>query len=163
MALMTEHNVERGIARLLGGPIDLEDQIENGGIPVSLAEASAMHRDLYRDYLQQLPEVYQVAEGWWIGCVHAYVSQGLSEEAALDQAFSRRIAGPASEPQVINFFRTFWLRCAALNRDLPETQRIPPQTLLLQWLVEEDRQEFVTLITCMPYWPVGLDEHGNWC
>ena len=24
------------------------------------------------------------------------------------------------------------------------------------------RKDYVRLLTCMPYWPLGLDENGNW-
>jgi len=28
--------------------------------------------------------------------------------------------------------------------------------------VEEGLKDYVRLLTCMPYWPIGLDENGNW-
>lgn len=163
MALTIEHNVDRATVQLLSAPLDLQLQTDISGSPKSQDKATTAHKLLYADYLQAFPEIYEAAEIWWTGCIQAHISQGETQEDAQELAFSRRISGAASYPPAVLFFRTFWLRCDELNVRLPIEDRIPPQTLMLQWLVDDQKTDFVTLLTCMPYWPMGLDADGRWC
>ncbi len=162
MALITQHNVERGITRLLGAPLDLPEAAAEGR-QKPRTEAGAAHADLYAAYLRQLPTIFKRAEIWWKGNVYAHIQQGASEEDARTMAFARRLAGPAAEPHVVGLVRRVWRDCAALNATLPLERRVPPQTLLLEWLVDDGYDDFVILLTCMPYWPIGLDDQGRWC
>lgn len=87
----------------------------------------------------------------------------MSRDEALDEAYAQRAAGPASAPEFVWFIRHFWLRVDALNRTLPLERRVAPQDLLLGWLAEAGDDESVELATAMPYWPIGLDDQGQWC
>jgi hypothetical protein len=40
---------------------------------------------------------------------------------------------------------------------------VPPQVFLFGWLVSEGgHDEWVEVMTAMPYWPIGLSEQGEW-
>ncbi|UXH78777.1 hypothetical protein [Roseateles amylovorans] len=157
------HNVERGLYRLLNAPRDIE-----GGTPVP---ATSPSRAAAVPALQQVFDAYH--EGfqyfvdhsfrWWAGCIAAAESMGLSHEEAVQEAYAQRLAGPASAPEFVWLIRHFWLRVDRVNRELPFDQRVAPQDVLLQWLVEAGEDREVLLITAMPYWPLGLDEQNQWC
>ena len=162
MPLETIHNVDKGVSRLYTAPDDLES-IPPHGRALAFEQASAEHRRLFAAYVADFAEVYDVAAEWWSSLVDAQMPEAGSREEAVEMAFDRRLAGPAAAPEVVSLVRSIWLECAAINAARPEAERVPPQVLLLGWLVETGRRDFVQLLTCMPYWPIGLDENGNWC
>jgi hypothetical protein len=162
MALDTFHNVERGIYRLLNAPNDIE-----GGTPVSDYDGpvKGAHEDLqklFAAYHKGYEFFYPHAERWWIGCIAAEKTKKRTHEQAVQAAFEKRLAGPASVPEFVWFVRHFWLRCDSLNKTLPLKARVAPQVVMLKWLVQAGDTDYVTLLTCMPYWPIGLDEKGEW-
>jgi hypothetical protein len=163
MALETIHNVEKGVYRLLNAPRDIQ-----GGTPVSdylsrVEHASEEHQKLFTAYRTGYPFFHPHAERWWKGCIAAELTENRTREEAMHAAYERRAAGPASAPEFVWFIRYFWLRCDDLNKKLPLEHRVAPEVLMLKWLVDVGEHDYVTLITCMPYWPLGLDEHGEWC
>jgi len=163
MALETTHNVEKGVYRLLNAPKDVE-----GGTAVSdySGDVAGAHADLQRffgAYRKGYQFFYPQAERWWKGLIAAQETEGRTHEEAIQGALERRVAGPASLPEFVWFIRYFWLKCDGINKKLPLEARVPPQVAMLKWLVDAGDLEYVTLITCMPYWPIGLDELGEWC
>jgi hypothetical protein len=163
MSLETIHDVERGIVRLVKAPTDLRAFLPPQGEARPLAAATAAHGDLFARYLADFEVAYEIGENWWQGCVDAFIEQGFGRSDAIREAFLKRAAGPASAPEFVWFIRRYWLECDALNGALPESERIPPEILLVAWLSDAGRRDFLTMITCMPYWPLGLDENGKWC
>ncbi len=162
MAFEIVHNVEKAVRQLLGAPTDLYNDIPDQGRERPVARATEAHRRLYAEYVADFATAYEVGEAWWADCVDAFVSDGYSKEEAVDLAYGKRLAGPASASEVVWFFRSYWLSFDELNRGLAPDDRVPPQVAMLGWLVEEKRKDYVRLLTCMPYWPLGLDENGNW-
>ncbi|MGN6107045.1 MAG: hypothetical protein ACTHU0_18205 [Kofleriaceae bacterium] len=162
MSLETFHVLAKGISRLCCAPSDL-DVARSQGKPKPLAKASKAHRAIFENYLAELRPVYDSTATWWSSLIDAQQGEGMSRQDAIDAAFDRRLAGPASAPEVVSLVRKTWLECTALNDTLDESDRVPPEVVLLGWLMEGKYMDFVTLITCMPYWPLGLDENGNWC
>ena len=163
VALEIIHDVQKGIWRLLNAPADLYSEVPDQGRIVSIAQASSAHQNLYSEYLTDFQSAYKIADNWWLGCVDALISDGYPKDEALELAYENRMAGPASAPEVVWFVRTYWLSFDEINKALPPEARVPPQVALLGWLVDEKRDEYIRLLTCMPYWPIGLDENGNWC
>lgn len=163
MSLETVHNVELGTYQLLHAPDDLGGLALAQGLARPRREATRGHGKLYEEYLADFVMAYEVAEEWWRSCVSAHVSAGVPRSLAIDTAFEKRLAGPASAPEFVWFIRLYWLLCDEINRGLPEWDRVPPQVFLLGWLVDDGLNDYVQLVTAMPYWPIGLDENGNWC
>jgi hypothetical protein len=165
MAYHPKHRVERGIFRLLHAPDDvpIKDAVPWSEPPMKMAEASPGHRAIFREYADFLADAIDIiALGQWDDMIEAGVARGLDPAAAEEEVYRCYYAGPAQTSEVVWAVRTHWLKCVALNRELPPPQRVPPQCLCLQWLIDEGHQQWVTVLTAMPYWPLGMDEKGNW-
>lgn len=162
MPFVTRHDVARGVWRLLRAPRDLPPSAPWTDPPISRRRADDRYRELYDEYVEYLHDAMGIAEGWWAGLIQDARDAGLSEREALATAYDRRYAGPVTRPEVVWTVRTFWLKCVDLNRTMPEEARVPPEVLLLQWLLDDGHDEWVQVLTGMPYWPIGLDVNGNW-
>jgi hypothetical protein len=157
------HNVDRGLTRLLGAPRDLD-----GGTPVpaespAWTAADPALRAVFESYREGYGFLHDHCFRWWRGCIASAQEGGMSREEAVDEAYARRAAGPASAPEFVWFIRHFWLRVDRVNQGLALAQRAAPQDVLLKWLVEAGEPRYVVLATAMPYWPIGLDARGEWC
>ncbi|TIU30777.1 MAG: hypothetical protein E5W38_18180 [Mesorhizobium sp.] len=162
MALITLYSTEDGIDRLLAQPGDVRPETAPSAI-TPLANASAEHRQVFADYVNDLKLAYDIAEAWWEDTIESQKDAGLSTKKAIAEAFDARLAGPASNPHVVWAVRGYWLECDRVNKLVGASLAVPPEILLLKWLIEAGEADLVKLIACMPYWPVGLDEKGEWC
>jgi hypothetical protein len=162
MPFTTVHDVQRGIRRLMTAPRDLPPTAPYADPPIALAQASPAHQELFADYCEILEQALELAEDWWGRLLEVQRDQGRDPEAALEAVYARRAAGPASRGEVVWTVRAHWLECVALNQTLPEAQRVPPEVLLLHWLCDGEHEEWVQVLSGMPYWPIGLDPAGNW-
>ncbi len=91
------------------------------------------------------------------------MSLGHTEEEAIRANYELRPAGPAARPEVVWVVRTYWLECVNINRQLPPNRRVPPETLLIEWLQNGGRSTLVAVLSGMPYWPIGIDQNGEFC
>lgn len=162
MALEILHSVEKGIRQLLNAPKDIK-----GGTPVPdfngvVAEADPKLQQFFQHYYEGFPILYPICERWWKGCVAAAESADRTHQQAIEIAYEWRLAGPASAPEFVWFIRDSWLKCDYINKTLPLEQRVAPEVVLLKWVIDAGMQEYIILMTCMPYWPIGLDKHGEW-
>jgi hypothetical protein len=162
MPFATTHSVSRGIQRLMSAPRDLPASAPWTDPPVAREVASHAHQVLFAEYTEYLSEAIGIAEAWWQNLVLAKMSEGKDLNRAVEAAYERRFAGPACRPELVWTLRTFWLRCVAVNKELPEDERVPPEVFLLFWLMDGKHDEWVQVISGMPYWPIGLDRKGNW-
>jgi len=165
MPLETLHNVDDAIQTLLGAPGDIE-----GGTPLpegrgmgALGQAHPKLRKMFETYREGYQFLYPTADQWWRDCVAARERPGRTHEEAVREAFEVRAAGPASAPEFVWFVRFFWFACDDIIKSLPLRQRVAPEIVLLKWLADAGERDAVTLLTSMPYWPIGLDEQGEWC
>lgn len=162
MALVVLRSTEEGVRRLLAQPGDVRP--ENPALSaVTRDAASPEHRSVHEDYVADLRTACGIAASWWEDTVRAQERLGLSRDAAIRESFDRRWAGPAAHPKVVWIVRLYWLACDKINTDFAPDRPVPPQTFMLQWLVDAGESELVRLIACMPYWPIGLDANGDWC
>jgi hypothetical protein len=159
----TFHNIRKGISRLYCAPSDLFSTDMSDKPPKKYEVSGAAHQALFADFLVNLSRIYPAIEEWWSSLVDAQMEEGVTRAEAIDLAFEKRLAGPAAAPEFVSLVRGTWLDCARLNAKLPEADQVPPEELMLGWLLDRNEEKFVQLLTCMPYWPIGLDENGNWC
>ena len=163
MALDIIHNVNKAVYQLVNAPKDIQAATQLSDTLLSYDQADAAHQEIYQSYKKGFEFFYPAAKRWWNGCIAAEMQGDVSRDDAIQRAYEKRVAGPASAPEIVWFVRYFWFRCDDLNKTLPTDRRVPPEELLLNWLVADGEQDNVILITCMPYWPIGIDEDGEWC
>ncbi len=162
MALITRYSSELGIQRLLAQPRDVAPPSD---IRVARRhdEASAAHRTLFVEYVKELLDAYNIGTEWWADIISTEEELQGGREKALEKAFNDRIAGAASSPNVVWVVRRYWLKCVTINATVGKETGVAVEIFLLQWLIDAGQPELAKLVACMPYWPIGLDENGNWC
>ena len=155
------HDIKFGLRRLLLAPQDLPGAIKWREPGPSIDEVSSEHRRLFNDYFEALTRAVGVAVPWWNALVHQTMAGGPKEYDAIRANYELRPAAAASHPELVGVIRHFWLACDQMNRDVAVDQKVPPEVLLLRWLKTPDYDELISVLTAMPYWPVGFDEDGN--
>jgi hypothetical protein len=164
MPFQPAHDVKRGLHRLLNAPFDVpvRDPLPLKALSIKLAAASPPHRALFAEYKGVLGGAMRAALEWWEGMITAAMNRGADAATAQKDVYRTVFAGPAARGEVVWAVRTHWLKCVAANREVAPEARVPPQVLLLSWLVDERRDDWVTVLTGMPYWPIGLSADGEW-
>ena len=74
----------------------------------------------------------------------------------------RRPAGCVVHPKVIHTIRHFWLACLRTNESLRPQDQVAPEAFLLRWLEQAEEPELTEFVATLPFWPMGMDEQGNW-
>lgn len=154
------HDVAVGIGRLLGAPRDLARESEWRTRDPEIVGSD--HRRLFVAYRVDLERALAGAERWWLGIIEQREREGRSREQAVDAAFDLVFCGAVAYPDVVGVIRAYWLACEAINAELPPTAWVAPERMLLAWLLDGQHDSWVRILTGMPYWPLGLDEHGAW-
>ena len=159
---LPDHLIQKGIRRLLDAPLTLK----TCGAPVWAAppglKGTTAHRTLFEEYREEVDFVTAVALEWWTQTLESRKNLASDQREAERNAWIDRPAGPASYPGLVALVRDYWMSCHQLNQDTPESERVPPWTFLLGWLLDGEYQQCVSVLACMPYWPIGLDAEGNW-
>jgi hypothetical protein len=159
---MTSERIREGVARLLAAPSDLAQcGARLGGHP-TLANASEPHRLIFLEYEGHLKLAALAAMDWWNKTVEARLQAASNRQGVVHAAWRSRPAGPASFPGFVALIRDYWLKCDALNENCRDDQRVSPETMLLAWLLDDRHSLEVQVISCMPYWPIGLSREGKW-
>jgi hypothetical protein len=155
------HDTELGANRLLAQPRDLP---LGNAAEIPLEAAPHPYRQLFLSYAEELDRACATAIAWWNNLVRRSMARdGLDEMQAMRFNYEQRPAGPASRPEVVFVVRDYWLRTVALNETDRQHTGVAPQVLLLGWLPGNAHPDLYSVLTAMPYWPIGLDENGNWC
>ena|SRR5450432_1071072 len=151
--------IPRRTRRLLEAPLTLE----TSGVKFWLSNAggSARHRELFREYSEEIENVTTFALNWWEDTLDVRAGPDRDKQE-VRAVWEERPAGPASFPGVVALIRDYWLACHRLNQEVAEDQRVQPWTFLLGWLLDGSHEQCVSVLACMPYWPIGLDREGNW-
>ncbi len=159
--VMTTERIEKGIKRLLAMPGDLRQCGVQLCKTSSNFKGSFAHQTLFNEYKETITGVALVALDWWAEIVEARILEAENRDDAVRGAWRSRPAGPASFPGFVALIRDYWLACHNLNNEVSPDQCVPPETFLVLWLLEENQTDGIKVISCMPYWPIGLDKDGN--
>ena len=127
------------------------------------SRGSAAHQALFRQYVNALAAAKEDAEEWWESLIETEEERVGDRDQAEENVQERRPTGPMSLGATDAVVREYWLKCDALNQKTrhPE-ERVAPEDFLLRWLVDNRRDELAEFLAGMPYWPIGMDEEGNW-
>jgi hypothetical protein len=163
---ISNEKLARHRERMLSAPRDLERWDLSAPAP-DWADAGPAHAELFTRYRPDLHEMTAEAVGLWTASIDARAEMTGDREEAYREQWTAFPAGPASHPPMVALIRRYWLACDALNHQLPESQRVAPECFMLAWLNQfSPRQprdlEALRVVACMPCWPMGLDDQGNW-
>ncbi|WP_295076492.1 hypothetical protein [Tabrizicola sp.] len=161
--MRTAHDVNIGLMRLLSAPRDVKSSVPYTDKEISAEQAATAYRRLFTSYIGDFAEVYECASETWEADLDELIEGGSTPSAAIQYKLDQCAAGPAEHPYLVWLVRNYWLACDEIGQELPDAEKVRPEVFLLAWLQEDGRREYVQLLTAMPYWPIGLDENGNWC
>lgn len=153
--------IPRRTRRLLESPLTLETAGVQFWVSNAVATGSYRHRELFREYSAEAENVTTLALSWWDDTLEVRAGPERDREE-VRAMWQERPAGPASFPGVVALIRDYWLGCHRLNQEVEQDQRVPPWIFLLGWLLDGSHEQCVSVLACMPYWPIGLDREGNW-
>jgi hypothetical protein len=157
------HDVERGWRRLHHAPKDVRGTMPNYlDTPAHLPCRPGLS-SLHKLYLDDLEPSVDMAVERWRDIVDTHRDGGGTLREAALKAYGGWPAGPAAGDSVVSVVRTYWLACAEQNRRLPPEDGMFPEDFVLATLDRKRHERAVLVLTAMPYWPIGLDENGNWC
>ena len=127
------------------------------------SQGSTAHQTLFRQYIKALEAAKEDAESWWGSLIYTEQKRVGDRDQAVVNVTARRPTGPMSHGASDAVVREYWLKCDALNRKAknPE-ERVAPEEFLLLWLVNNRLTALAEFLADMPYWPIGMDEDGNW-
>ena len=157
------HNIDMGHKRLMVQPSDVVGRNEPA---TGLADASTHHNDaahLFSSYTKDLALVCDTATSWWNDLVERSERECSSEKDAIRLNYERRPAGPASHPFVTSCLRDYWIAFIQHRSRKPGAELWTPETVMLHDLERAGFAREHKILSAMPYWPIGLDENGNWC
>jgi|SRR6266850_2919013 len=123
-------------------------------------------RTLFASYKAELTALYQTQVREQEQTIRRIMDQqGVDEEEAreIDEGES----GPlVHNGRAIHLIRKYWLAVDRLKKEAqsqPDGAWVEPLTFLVEYLGEEpDGEELVNYLTQISYWPIGLDENGEW-
>jgi len=128
---------------------------------VVFTAASKPYRALFEAYLAELRTAKDWAEDWWESLIETEKGRTGSRKRAVVNVKSRWPVGPVAHKGMIGVIRKFWLGCQALNRKAAESKRVPPEEFIMGWLMRQD-EALAEFLSGLPFWPMGIDEEGNW-
>lgn len=127
------------------------------------SRGSAAHRTLFGHYLKDLEAAKEDSENWWESLINTEEKRVGDRDQAVENVSERRPTGLMSLGASDAVVRKYWLKCDALNRKT----RIPgdtvaPEEFVLGWLMDGEHDGLAEFLAGMPYWPIGMDDEGNW-
>lgn len=127
------------------------------------APGSSQHHALFRRYVKALEAAKEHTEKWWESLINTEERRVGDREQAVVNVNARRPTGLMSLGASDAVVREYWLKCDALNRTTTNrAERVAPEEFLLLWLLNNRLTALAEFLADMPYWPIGMDEDGNW-
>jgi len=152
-----------GIRRLTGASRRMPS-LQTVARPIAtFGEAPLEYQRLFFAYEHHLEAALSIAEQWWAAAVDTTMARhriGASQAAAL--AFDQHFGGPAACPELQWTVHHYWTECVRLNARTDVSCHAPPESLLLAWLQDDNHRGWLEAVSCLPYWPIGLDGAGRW-
>ncbi|MBZ9942459.1 hypothetical protein LB533_15295 [Mesorhizobium sp. BR1-1-13] len=160
--MRTDHNIYSGIHRLHNAPKDVYTKRDYATARIGYDDAPPECKALFADYCRDLKDAYDNARAVWEAKIDSLQATGVSEKNAIAQLLRDRIAGPADHRMLTGVIRKYWLACDEQNRGRPDFW-VPPETFAIKWFYDQQNEDFLQLLSALPYWPIGLDRNGDWC
>jgi hypothetical protein len=157
------HDVPLGRLRLHMIPKDVRDPNDPTSSLPPVVQCPESYGSAHTNWLDEARWATDQAIEWWQAVVGGFREPGMSWPDAARSAYRQWPSGPASSEYVVSVVRRHWLACEKISGSLPADEQVWPEDFLLGTLDPQAQSRIVLVLTAMPYWPIGLDEHGNWC
>ncbi|WP_434725259.1 hypothetical protein [Mesorhizobium sp. RIZ17] len=157
------HDVERGWRRLHHAPKDVRGTMPDYADTPAYLPCQTGLFPLHKLYLDELTGMTDQAIEWWQEIVDNHMEDGERPQDAARKAYAGWPAGPAAHETVVSVVRTYWLACVEQSTKLTQGEGMFPEDFLLATLDRTKQKRAILVLTAMPYWPIGLDQTGNWC
>ncbi len=119
-------------------------QIQNGGLKIMKNE-STEYELLFEKYVKDLESAIEEEKE------NIDVSEG-------DKTYRYELA---ISGRVIDVFRRYWFECDKLNDNEDIEEYVNPKDFVVDWL-SGLHQNLYEIINSLPYYPIGIDENGDY-
>lgn len=160
---IVRHDVQLGRLRLHMIPKDFRDPNDPTCALPPLLKCPASHAAAHADWLAEARWATDQAIEWWRSVVEGFREPKMSWADAAKATYRQWPSGPASSEYVVSVVRRHWLASEKINLGLSADDKVLSEDFLLGTLDPQIHSRIVLVLTAMPYWPIGLDENGNWC
>lgn len=121
---------------------------------------------LFDEYVKELDKAVSFEEDRLDSIREKKLSEGKSQEE-IENFIMERFDPICCSGRVLAVFRKFWLKCNELNIYNEKNgvdEYVNPRDFTVDWLSNDgDPYELFGLISGMPYYPIGIDENGEYC
>jgi len=121
---------------------------------------------LFDEYVKELDKAVSFEEDRLDSIREKKLSEGKSQEE-IETFIMERFDPICCSGRVIAVFRKYWLKCNELNIYNEKNgvdEYVNPKDFTVDWLSNDgDPYELFGLISGMPYYPIGIDENGEYC
>lgn len=124
------------------------------------------YKDLFYAYTEELDEAVTFEEDKIESVREKLISEGKAEEE-VERIIREQFDPICCSGRVIAVFRKYWLQCHELNILNEKNQSdmyVNPKDFTVDWLTSDgDPDDLFSVIDNMPYYPIGIDESGDYC
>ncbi|WP_163537576.1 hypothetical protein [Gracilibacillus sp. YIM 98692] len=121
---------------------------------------------LFDEYVIELDKAVSFEEDRLDNIRERMLSDGKSQ-VEIDDFIMERFDPICCSGRVIAVFRKYWLKCNELNLNNGKNsvnEYVNPKEFTVDWLSKNgDPYELFGVISEMPYYPIGIDENGDYC
>jgi hypothetical protein len=122
--------------------------------------------NLFERYVQELDKAVTQEENK-LEAIRKKMEDNGKSENEIEGFISERFDPICCSGRVIAVFREYWLKCNELNVYNEKNDidfYVNPKDFTLDWLTKDgDPYELYNIIDSMPYFPIGIDENGDYC
>ncbi len=118
------------------------------------------HEELFLDYVNDLQKAVGY-EKQRISNIKEKNKERFKTEEELDEFVKKSFDSISCSGRVICVFRKYWLECDKINISNSD-EYVNPKDFTVDWLSGE-YDDLYDIIEGMPYYPIGIDEDGNYC
>lgn len=124
------------------------------------------YEDLFEKYLIDLDSAVSFEENKLDNIRENLSKQGKSE-TEINEFIRNNFDPICCSGRVIAVFREYWLKCAEINDYYKNKQidnYVNPKDFTVDWLSSNGNPyQLYDIIQHIPYYPIGIDENGNYC
>ena len=122
--------------------------------------------NLFEQYVQELDKAVTYEEDR-LDAIRWKLENKGKTESEIEGFIRERFAPICCSGRVIAVFRKYWLKCHGLNVHNEKNNidsYVKPKDFTVDWLTRDgDPCELYGVIEGMPYYPIGIDENGDYC